>query len=536
MIIKNPYAYIAKHYKVINLLLLIPTVYLLIQMTGVAGFFEAYVLADYSTTQTELVATYIPTLTLIAPIATAIIHLVIWIILTLKKKKNYYHAISAGYHFILFLGLVFFYSSMLNIEMKNMTSTFASFLRDISDLCIYPIYILIVMGAVNVVGLNIKTLRFDKHEDLKVTEEDEEDIEVKVGTDNNDTKRRIVHILRELRYYVIENKAIFGILIIVLILMIGYKAYLNYQVYNKTYNSNQSFVLDNFALSVKDSYITQVDYRGRVIAKNKYYLAVKIGIHNQSVESKIIDSGVFRLYVGDKVIYPIYEKSSRFVDIGAPYQGEAILSDQAKDYVFVYELTEKQLQNSYEMRILNGLTVENAELQAAYKKINIRPEYLTSLVEKSPKKEGEKLSLDSSTLKNTKYTLNDIKVVTNYKYSYRMCETEKSCFNVQDTIIPSGGKVLMIIDDTIKYDETSAYYAFDEKNFYEDFVTLEYTFDIKSGKNAGPVTQIGNVIDVTPTALEDVKIYEVPGNVINAYKLSLQITIRNQFYTIKVLE
>ena len=117
-----------------------------------------------------------------------------------------------------------------------------------------------------------------------------------------------------------------------------------------------------------------------------------------------------------------------------------------------------------------------------------------------------------------------------------MCETEKSCFDIQDTIIPSGGKVLMVIDDTIKYDETSAYYAFEEKNFYEDFVTLEYTFDIKSGKNAGPVTQIGNVIDVTPKALEDVRIYEVPGNVINAYKLSVQITIRNQFYTIKVLE
>ena len=536
MIIKNPYAYLAKHYKIINFLLIIPTVYLLIQMIGIAGFFESYVLADYSTTQTDLVDTYIPALTLIVPIVTAILHLFIWIILTIKKKKNYYHAFSAGYHFVIFIGLVLFYSSMLNIEMKTMTSTFAGFLRDTSNLCIYPVYILLLMGGINVVGLNIKTLRFDKHEDLKVTEEDEEDIEVKVGTDNNDTKRRAVHILRELRYYVIENKAIFAILIIGLGLMIGYRAYLNYQVYNKTYNSNQSFVLDNFALSVKDSYITQVDYRGRIIAKNKYYLAVKIGIHNQSAESKKIDSAVFRLHIDDKTLYPLYDRSSRFVDIGAPYQGEAILADEAKDYVFVYELTKKQLQNSYEMRILNGLKVENTELVAAYKKINIRPEYLTSLVEKSPKREGEKLNLSSSTLKETKYTLNDIKVVTNYKYSYHMCETEKSCFDIQDTIIPSGGKVLMVIDDTIKYDETSAYYAFEEKNFYEDFVTLEYTFDIKSGKNAGPVTQIGNVIDVTPKALEDVRIYEVPGNVINAYKLSVLITIRNQFYTIKVLE
>ena len=84
MIIKRPYAFIARFYKIINLLLLIPTVYLLFQMTEIATFFNEYVLADYSTTQKHLTDIYIPALTLIAPIVTVVLHTFIWVILKLS--------------------------------------------------------------------------------------------------------------------------------------------------------------------------------------------------------------------------------------------------------------------------------------------------------------------------------------------------------------------------------------------------------------------------------------------------------------------
>ena len=57
-------------------------------MTEIATFFNEYVLADYSTTQKHLTDIYIPALTLIAPIVTAILHTFIWIILKLRKKEN----------------------------------------------------------------------------------------------------------------------------------------------------------------------------------------------------------------------------------------------------------------------------------------------------------------------------------------------------------------------------------------------------------------------------------------------------------------
>ena len=535
MIVKNPYKVLVKNYRVINLLLLIPIIYLLFSFTSISEFFRQFVDADYYTAQTDLTSLYVPAITLITAIVTTILHFIVWLLLTLKKKKNYYHIISAGYSLFLFLALVFFYTSLLNVEMGNVENTFANFLRDISNLVIYPIYVLILMGTVNVLGLNIKTLRFDKHEDLKITEEDEEDIEIKVGSDTNDTKKRFVHIIRELKYYIIENKIILVIIIIGLGGAIGFKAFLNYQVYNQTFNMNKSFSLDNFSLSVKESYITNLDYSGRIITKDKYYLAIKLGIHNQG-NSTTISKDVFRIMIDDKIIYPSYDKGSRFVDIGKPYTGDTIMPDEAHDYVFIYELTEKQLKNKFELRILSDLTIDDKGLTASYKKINIRPEYLSTIEKKSPKKRKEKITFTDSTLKKTTYKLKTVKVQSNYKYSYEICYTERNCNIVEDIIVPTGGKTLMIIEDEIDYDSSSSYSEFEEKNFYENFVTLEYTFDIKTGASAGPTTQLSTVRDVTPKQIKDLTILEVPVNLMSSYKIDFKISIRNQLYTIKVLE
>ena len=59
---------------------------------------------------------------------------------------------------------------------------------------------------------------------------------------------------------------------------------------------------------------------------------------------------------------------------------------------------------------------------------------------------------------------------------------------------------------------------------------------IVSGKNSGPITQVGTIKDVTPKLLKGKKVFEVPGNLITAYKVDLKINIRNQVYTIKAVE
>ncbi len=533
MIIRNPYGFIVKHYRIINFLLLIPMVYLLFVFGDIATFFKDYIRAGYVTPESNIVDNYIPSFTALILFGVLIANLVIWLLLTLKKKKNIYHIANVLYTVFLLVGLVVFSSTMSTIERGQLDATLANFIKDFASMCSLPMYVLLVMGAINVVGFNIKTFRLDKHAELRVAEEDEEEIEIKVGSDNYSTKRGLVRVARELKYYVIENKFVFTCIFIAIALAVAYNSYTNYQLYHKSYTINQAFVLDNFSLSLKESYITNLDYRGRVIAKDKYYLAVKIGIHNQGGEA-IIQKSNFRLHIGDDIVYPSYDRAIRFIDIGKNYQGETIYANEAHDYVFVYELTKDQVKSQYELRILNGLNVKDTKLISKYKKIKIRPLNILKSDTLGVVKLNQKIDLKNSTLGNTKYTLKSFTVKPTYKYTYEVCNKKKICSTYIDNIVPSGNKVLAIIEDEIIYDESSSYYLNSDKDFYGDFITVKYTIETESGTDIVEKKGQSLLKNITPRTLEGKKVYEVPTHLLNAKKISLFLKVRDKEYEIIV--
>lgn len=533
MIIRNPYGFIVKHYKLINLLLLLPMVYLALKFGDISSFFRDYVSSNYSTPETAITNTYITILSMIAIIFMLISNIILYLILATKKKNSYYHLASIVYYFVCLICLMLFSATMETIETGKIDMTFIHFVRDTSNIVLMPIYILIVCGTAKGIGFNIKTFRLDANDDLKLNEEDEEDIEIKVGSDNNTIKRTSVHLIRELKYYILENKFVFSCIGVVLLLILCYNWYTEFEVNNKMYMINQSFSLDNFTLSIKESYLTKVDYHGNLIANDKYYLAVKIGLNNQGAATTI-DKSSFRIYVGKTAIFPSYDRASRFIDIGKIYQGETINSGESNDYVFVYELTSNQLKSSYEMRILSGMTQKNSELINQYKKINIKPVNILKTETLGTLSKKKEVDLSSTTLGDTKFTLKDLQVVTSYTYEYESCDTRKNCTKVKDVVVPSGGKVLIIIDDELKLDETSSYYNNSEKDFYGDFISLKYVYEITTGGAVGDYTNTTTLKNITPKNLTNKRVYEVPSTLLEAKKIDMIITVRNKKVIINV--
>ena len=49
MILKKPYGFLIKHFKIINLILLVPILYIILKFGDIAGFFRDYVAAKYNT-------------------------------------------------------------------------------------------------------------------------------------------------------------------------------------------------------------------------------------------------------------------------------------------------------------------------------------------------------------------------------------------------------------------------------------------------------------------------------------------------------
>lgn len=532
MVIRNPYGFVVKHYKLINFLLLIPMIYLAFNFSDISTFFRDYVASGYITQETGFTESYINNLSIGATLFMIVANILIYVILSTKKKTSIYNIAGTIYYVVLLIATMFFSASMNSIESYTMDATFANFVRDMASMCVLPSYLLIVWGISKTIGFNFKTFRLDNHSDLKISEEDDDEIEIRIGSENNSLKKNIIHLIRELKYYILENKFVFTCIAIGLVLLVGYTSYNYYQTYNKSFTINQAFALDNFSLSLKDSYITDCDYRGVPLSDKTYYLAIKIGIHNQG-EASSIDKSNFRLYIGDEFIYPSYDKSSRFIDIGKMYQGEIINKDESNDYVFVYKLNKKQIKSSYELRILSGLTQKDKKLLTKYKKISIRPENILKQEKLGNIEKNKEIDLSSTTLGKTTFKLKGLKVVQTYMYTYESCDAKNNCHIIKDVILPSGGKSLVIIEDELTLDNSTSYYKNSDKDFYGDFIKLKYTYTLNIGGETGPRTKTTNLKNVTPKSLKNQSVYEVPSTLLQADEIEMILTIRNKEVRIK---
>ncbi len=527
MIVKKPYGFLIKHFKIIHLLLIVPMLYIAFKFGDIASFFQSYVKANYSTIETNIAGTYVTAFSFGALLFLILSNVIIFFLLKSKKKNTILYTINIVYYFILIVFAMIAYGVMGGIEIEStFDATIINFFRDIARMLVIPGYLLIVINLCVGVGFNLRTLRFDNHVDLRVTEEDEEEIELKLVGDKYNTKKSIVHIGRELKYYFLENKFVFSCIGAVLLVFILFSIYMNREVYNKKYNLYQAFALDTFTMTLKESYLSNVDYSGNVIDKDTYFLAVKIGIYNKSLNAETIDKSNFRIFIGNDVIYPNYERSNRFLDIGNNYQGNSIFPQTTDDYVLVYELTKEQVGKAYQMKILSGLKHEPGKLTPTYKIINIKP---TNLLEKETileAKPGSLLLLDDTLLLNTTYKLNSIEFKDYYQYEYEQCTGIKSCTMVKTSKVPQSGNVLVVIEDEIEWDEDTSYFKNTNKDIYTDFATLEYVFNGRKYTN--------RLKSTTGQNLKDKKFYEVPSNIQYASNINLIMTIRNKVVKIHI--
>ena len=530
MIIKKPYAFLIKYFKIIHLVLVVPMVYLLYVFKDISSFLKAYD-NNLTTTTANAAGNYITLFTYLAILALLIVNIVIMSLMKSKRKSTKYYVICTLYYIYLLASTIVFYATFNAIDKGTPDTTLIGFVSSLSVITLIPSYILIVAQLVQASGFNVKTFRFDKTMDLQITDEDEEEVELKFLKNDGVAKRNIVHSLRELKYYALENKGIFTLIGIILGIVIIVALYMEFEVYNKRYNLYQAFALDSFTMTMKESYLTNVDYSGKEIEEGKYFLAIKIAIYNKTLDPASVSKENFRIYFDDEIIYPSYDRSSRFIDIGKNYQGGVIQPQTGNDYVLVYELTEKQLKNKYKMKILSSLKQKPGKLIPSYKIINIKPTNIISSEKLKDGKIGQKINLSKTFLGDTNYTLRSITYTTNYLYEYKQCSEYMDCIDKKSSVQAQPGKILLVIKDSIDWDQNTSYYKLDKRDMYKDFVTLEYEFTTSNNKKLNYSVRLENV---TPTTLNTAKIYEVGNLVARSHDVKLKFKIRNTSFYINL--
>ncbi len=532
MIFRKPYGFLIKHFRIIHIILMLLFCYIIYKTKGFLDFFNLYINSGYSTNLTNFAKTYFNFFTFILFAITLSSLIAILFLMLSKKKSCKFYIISVIYYAILLIAAILAYSVLLELQQTSVEANVIRAYRDIFNILYYPQFIFIVFTLLRGIGFDIKNFNFNKDlEDLDLLEEDEEEVELNIDLEGYKAKRKARRTIRELKYYVLENRFVFTCIAVVAALVAVGSLILNFQVYNKRYKLNQSFIFDTFQISYKDSILTNRDYQGKIINENKYYLATILHIKNTTNTPRQLDTDELKLVVGNEIIYPFLDRSGKFADIAIPYYGNSISGNNEGDYVIVYELTPEQLKTSYTIKILSAVELDEKELIPKYKIIKLKPTIKTKVEDHGTINIQEKLDLSATTLNQSSFTLNNYDITNKYEYSYEFCYLD-DCYLSKDLLILDPqqyyNQTLLVLDADLDIDNTT-FYSTDRSmkhNFYTDFITINYTLNGKE-YNA-------NGIDITPLRVKDKVILRTTADIARAEKVSLKVGFRDQTYTIKL--
>ena len=535
MILRKPYAFLIKHFRLIHLILALPLIYIVRKTHLVVNFFNVYVSNGYTyQTGSDVSGIYINWLLFLSIFLIIISILSIYYLLKYKEKPVKMYVMMMIYYLFLFVMLIWYAGIISNMAREVLSAKSARFYRDISLLIYLPQYLFIIFTALRAIGFNIKQFNFQTDlKEMQITSEDSEEIEVGLELDPYKAKRFLRRYKREFSYYVIENKLIISIIVIVTVFTLLITFYKTRDNYNLTYSQNDTFNHQMFTINIKDSIISSLGYNGESIDGKYYYLVLKTYVKNNSSKAMKLDYDNFNIMMGNKRLKPVLDRSTYFLDYAEPYYGDYLKSGEEKEISLAYKIEKNQIKKSFKLQLLSSFNTDNQKLVTKYAIVNLTPVVLDKVTDLFTVNVGSKLVLNNTNVGNTIFTVNNYLVSKSYMYEYTYCYSENNCKVIKDIANIDytkgyGESTLLVLGYDFDLDKESTYGKASKNDFkfFDDFVS------VKSGIN-GKYSEY-DVINVTPKNLNDKLILQVKGDIQEADDLDLLITVRNKRYTINL--
>ena len=529
MIIRKPFAFIVQKFKLLHFITLIPMMYLIYKYYNLSQFFNRFVANGYVTNINNAVDIYYSFVMIIA----CVLILVFGVLLTalFKKKNKYYmpYLVFTIFYFVVLVYSLFSNGLLIDASNADLASSTSLIIKSLTSVLFYGQVIFVFAILLLAFGFDIRSGDFlDIKEEISLDEEDSEEVEISFVNEDYKYKRFINRYIREIKYYIIENKNVFkvfgGIIGIILAFFIG-----KYIIsLTRVVKIDQSFNYSKMSLTFNNALLSKLDYTGNVIREGKIYLAVKLSAKNTSNDLLSISTSDFCLEISSgNCIYPILDKSGKFIDLALPYYGEKLGQGKAYEYVLVYELDEGQARGKYKIKILDSLTYKENEVLAKYREINITPSYSVNVIDVKNYNLGDEIDLSKSNLLNTKIKVNDFTISNTFRYNYDYCY-KGECSKSMNNVSISSNSLFLVLDSEYKIDEKATYFKNNrpKTNFFSDFGILKYSIDGKDYYAA--------LTDKTPSEVSDKVVLETTNSIKRADDIKLLLTIRDKRYTLNL--
>ena len=229
MILRKPYAFLIKNFRVIHIILTFLTIYILYKTNAIVDFYKEFVINNYSVTIIDnLASNYVGVLLCFSIILVIGILIAIYILLKTKNKQNKIYLVGILYYFILLVLVIISYYLINGLELELWSTASARTYRDIAQMVYYPQFIFIIVLAIRALGFNVKQFNFKNDlKELEITDSDNEEVELNINFQTYKFERSLRRILRELKYYLKENKIVIMVITLILIGIFGFMFYKN---------------------------------------------------------------------------------------------------------------------------------------------------------------------------------------------------------------------------------------------------------------------------------------------------------------------
>ncbi len=402
MILRKPYAFLIKYFKIIHIIMFGMFVYFVFALRKIHTFFVGYVKTGSFTYINDMARNYISPLLFIFAILIAISAILIFLLMRKKQKPVLFYRILIIYSIFLLVSLTFYTSFFVSLANTTYAPLNVVIYRDIIAFLYYINFLFVGFTFIRGFGFDIKKFSFDKDKkELNLNEEDNEEFEVGLQLDKENVVAYLNREKRELKYYIKENALVLTIVGIVLLVITSMFLYTYFFVTNKVYKQSDEIIENDVKYHVNNVYITRYDKYGSLISSNHTFVIVNLNIHN--LDKTTLDKENFRIQVGENFYYPVYNYYSSFDDYGEGYINKMLSENSKKDYILVFRTDRKGI-NVDEDIYLEILKSRSSGVYTYNKMLLERNDYD---MEVTKVKMGEKLSIDGSELSIINYEMKD---------------------------------------------------------------------------------------------------------------------------------
>lgn len=530
MILRKPYAFLIKHFKLIHFIMALCMGVLLYQTTILQNFFNEFANSTQVIVDTDIANVLLGGYIYIFPVLVVIMSLIVLVLMSLKDKPKLYYLLNIVVYIALIVLYIYASSTIGTMQKEIVDERIVRAIRDLLNLgFIIQLYTLFI-SLIRSVGIDVK--KFDFREDaeaLNLNVGDNEEFEVNIEFDSQTLKRNIKRQYRDFKYYFVENKYFLISILAILVALFSISIIKNITSTTKKYNVNQVFSVVGYNMAIENAYLVDTDTKlNKVTDDENSLVVVKFKIRTLNKTEKFV-FGKLALQIGNTKYYHNNKFASAVTDLGTSYINQK-LTDEFQEFVLVYEipsfLEKNEMKLVYTEQLVRGMFNNKTDDK-------IIPIIVTNLKEK---KDEEKIMLNQEytfgggLLNSYGLKFSELSLNSTYHIDYQVCVNNgNECYNYYEVVQPklSGDvdKAILKVAGELNTPENGNIKTLDK--LITSFGSLVYKIN--------GVEKKYQLKDQYNKTHDDGNYYfEINKEILNAEEINLVLDVRNNKYIIKI--